>query len=122
MTSNYYDVVVLGMELGPLTAGALLARRGFRVLVLGQGGASDEYSCLGFDFTHRPFLLTSAHSPVFRRVFDELSLGQLFAQVAEIPSPCFQVILPDARIDVHEDHEKTEREIIRELNVQGGIS
>ena len=117
MTSNYYDVVVLGMELGPLTAGALLARRGFRVLVLGQGGASDEYSCLGFDFTHRPFLLTSAHSPVFRRVFDELSLGQLFAQVAEIPSPCFQVILPDARIDVHEDHEKTEREIIRELNV-----
>ncbi|MCK9461932.1 MAG: phytoene dehydrogenase, partial [Proteobacteria bacterium] len=71
MTGSYYDVVVMGMELGPLAAGALLARRGFRVLVLGGGAPFDRYSCYGYRFSRRPFLLTAAHSQAIRRVFEE---------------------------------------------------
>jgi phytoene dehydrogenase-like protein len=115
LTSNYYHVVVLGMELGPLAAGALLARRGYRVLVVGQRNPFDRYDCYGFRFTRRPFLLTAAESPVVRRIVDELSLGQLFQQVVEARSPCFQVVLPQARIDVHENVNRTEAEVRREL-------
>lgn len=114
MTSNYYHAVVLGMELGPLTAGALLARRGYRVLVVGQRVPFDRYRCYGFDFTRRPFLLTAAESPVVRRVVDELTLGQLFQQAVTVPSPCYQVVLENARIDVYDDAGATEAEIRRE--------
>ena len=34
MSTRFYDVIVLGAELGPLLAAAILAKRGFRVLVL----------------------------------------------------------------------------------------
>ena len=34
---SYYDVVFIGMGFEPLLAAALLAKRGFRVLLLGQG-------------------------------------------------------------------------------------
>ena len=37
MTLRHFDVVVIGRSLGCLSAAALLARRDFRVLVLGQG-------------------------------------------------------------------------------------
>ena len=37
MTNRHYDAVVLGRSLGSLAAAALLARRDFRVLVIGQG-------------------------------------------------------------------------------------
>lgn len=115
MTSNYYHVVVLGMELGPLTAGALLARRGYRVLVVGQRVPYDHYRCFGFDFVRRPFLLTGAESPALRRVVDELTLGQLLQQVVSVPSPYFQVVLPRSRFDIHDDLALTEAEVRREL-------
>jgi len=37
MTSRFYDAVVLGRSLGSLVVAALLSRRDFRVLLLGQG-------------------------------------------------------------------------------------
>ena len=115
MSASYYDVVVMGMELGPLTAGALLARRGFRVLVVGQKGAFDSYSCFGYSFLRRPFVLTASHSPVIRRVIEELTLGQLFQHVLHNPKINYQVVLKDARIDVYGDLKRTEKEIAREI-------
>jgi hypothetical protein len=115
LTNSYYDVVVLGMELGPLAAGALLARRGFRVLVVGQGSPFERYSCYGYTFTRRPFLLTAGQSPVVRRIMDEISVSQVFQQICGVPRPGYQVVLPDARIDVHVDPDRTSREIGREI-------
>ena len=115
MNGNYYDVVVMGMELGPLVAGTLLAKRGFRVLAVGQGGASDYYNCYGYTFTNRPFIITAAYSPVIGRVLDELSLTPTFQQITKIPSPLFQIVSPHARVNVFEAPDKTEKEIIREL-------
>jgi len=115
LTSTYYDAVVMGMELGPLTAGALLARRGFRVLVVGQGGACERYPCFGYTFTRRPFLITAPASPAIRRVLDELSIGQLFQKISSVPAPCYQVVTPEARVDVYAEHARTAAEIAREL-------
>ncbi len=115
MTTNYYDVVVMGMELGPLAAGALLAKRGFRVLVVGQNAPSDHYPCFGYTFTRRPFMLTSSQSPAVRRVLSELSLNQLFQHAVHTPSPCYQVVLKDARVNIYNDPKLTESDIKREL-------
>jgi phytoene dehydrogenase-like protein len=103
------------MELGPLAAGALLARRGYRVLVVGQRVPFDGYDCYGYRFTRRPFVLTAAESPAVRRVVDELTLGQLFQQAVSVESPCYQVVLERARIDIYDDVGSTEADVRREL-------
>ena len=43
MTTKHFDVIVLGRSIGALTAAALLARRDFTVLVLGQGERAPAY-------------------------------------------------------------------------------
>jgi phytoene dehydrogenase-like protein len=115
LTANYYDVVVIGMELGPLAAGALLAKRGFRVLVVGHGRPSDRYRCCGHSFTHRPFMMTSTESPAIKRVFKELGITQQMQLTLSTPSPLYQVVLPNARLDVHRDPSSTAREVRREF-------
>jgi phytoene dehydrogenase-like protein len=115
LTTNYYDAVVIGVETGPLTAGALLARRGFRVLVVGQNAPTDRYDCLGYQFVRRPFMLTSFDSPACRRVVSELRIGQLLQHALRVPSPAYQVILPKARVDVHGDLGLTRTEVAREF-------
>ncbi len=115
MTTQYYDVVVIGMELGPLTAGALLAKRGFRVLVVGQEAPADRYSCLGYQFSRRPFVLTCAESPVLHRVLKELSLGQLYQRLIETTGPAYQVVTPKVRLDVTSDTSVLKREFAREF-------
>ncbi|MCP4606281.1 MAG: hypothetical protein GY847_38185 [Proteobacteria bacterium] len=114
-TTNYYDVVVMGMELGPLAAGALLARRGFRVLVVGQSDPTDRYLCFNHMFTKRPFLFTSAGSPAVRRVISELTMGQLFQHAVNTSDPAFQIVFPRARLDIYQDPELTKAEIYREF-------
>ncbi len=120
MITKYYDVVVLGMEVGPLTAGALLAKRGFRVLVVGQNAPSDKYDCLGFKFIRRPFMMPSAESPAIRRVISELGAGQILSHMIRTISPVYQVILPRARVNVESDHELTIAELSREFPDDAG--
>jgi phytoene dehydrogenase-like protein len=45
--AKHYDVAVLGAGIGALTAAALLARRSWRVLVLGQGWRRRRTSTTG---------------------------------------------------------------------------
>ncbi|MCP4675390.1 MAG: hypothetical protein GY854_07780 [Deltaproteobacteria bacterium] len=115
MTTNYYDAVVLGMDLGPLAAGALLARRGFRVLIVGQNTPSNRYDCFDYIFSRRPFLLTSAESPAVRRIINELSVSQLFQHAVRTMNPSYQVVLRRARLDVFRDPEQTMTELRREF-------
>ncbi len=115
MTGSFYDVVVTGMEPGPLCAAALLARRGFRVLVAGQKSARDRYHCLGYDFVKRPFLLTGATSPVISRIIEELSISQLYSH-SEIQSEIkYQVVQPKSRVSVFGSADRTLQELAREF-------
>ncbi|MFW6050353.1 MAG: hypothetical protein ACODAU_04220 [Myxococcota bacterium] len=115
MTANYYDVVVLGMRLGSLLAGALLARRGFRVLVIGQGHRPPSYEARGLLLPRAPFAFLAAHSPIARRVLSELALQTLFRRHAHAPDPSLQVVLPDHRLDLPLEEAVLEREIEREF-------
>ncbi len=115
MSASYYDVVVLGSDIAPLTCGALLAKRGFRVLVLGQHEPSPSYEVGPYTLPRRPFQCAFGRSPVGKRIFPELGLGQSVRRITQIVDPAFQVALPGHRFDVPQDDADLAREMDREF-------
>ena len=100
----HYDVVVAGASLGGLVAGALLARRGFRVLVLCAAEPPPD-----------PRPLLGLERPAWRRVVGELNLLQLLRRRLTAQRPAYQLVLPGARIDVHDDELLRAHELARAL-------
>src|SRR5215475_2899986 len=76
--SKHYDVAVLGTEIGALAAAALLARRSWRVLVLGQGAKPTTYGYDGVPLARKPSALLAGASPAWTRVLVELAQSQTF--------------------------------------------
>ncbi len=113
--SRHYDVVVLGRSLGALLAAALLARREFRVLLLGQGELGPRYRVSGQILARRSFNLLSATSPVFRRVIQELAQTQKFRRLTAPLDPMFSYVGPNVRFEVPPDVDLFTREIEREF-------
>jgi hypothetical protein len=66
---QFFDVVVLGRSLGALLLGALLGRRGMRVLVLGDGARDAGYQVLDTALLRRNFRLYTSPLPSFGRFF-----------------------------------------------------
>jgi hypothetical protein len=115
VTNRHYDVVVLGRSLGSLAAAALLARRDFRVLVLGQGQRPTRYHYDRFTLVRRAFSLLSASSPVMKRLLQELAQSPRFARRTRELDPMFTILMPDRRIEVAPDMELFSREVEREF-------
>lgn len=115
MPRSYYDVLVLGTDLEPLLCAAQLARRGLRVLVLGQGipGASYEVEGVELDRESRPFVGLS--SPIVTRTLEELALKQIVRQQSSLPDRPLQLLLPEHRIDVGPDTRRWSAELAREV-------
>ena len=115
MNRRHYDAIFVGSALEPLTAAALLAKRGFRVLVIGQGELSPSYTIGGRTFPRSAHTFLAAHSPLARRVFAELAMGQAFRRRAHAIDPSFQVITPKMRMDVTTSSDALHRELAREM-------
>jgi hypothetical protein len=115
VTSRHYDVVVLGRSLGALTAAALLARRDFRVLLLGQGQRPPSYRFEQRLFKRHAFTLLAATSPAWRRVLQELAQSPRFRRRAQPLDPMFSVLSPGRRLEVPPDMELFGREVDREF-------
>ncbi len=115
MTKNFYDAVLLGLGLPTLVAGGLLAKRGFRVLLVAQGQPLPSYEIDGITVPRAPFTLTGAESPAVTRVFSELALKPLLRRRITPLSPAFQAVLPRHRVDFSADPERVAREIEREF-------
>lgn len=114
-TAKHYDVVVLGAGVGALAAAALLARRSWRVLVLGHGFKRPTYSYDGLVLARRPFTFLSASSPAWGRILVELAQSQTFRRRLVPLDPMLQVLSPEARLDLPPDTELFAREIDREF-------
>jgi hypothetical protein len=106
IVKEFFDVIIVGTSLAPLTAGALLSRRGLRVLVVGNGELEDEAGSL---------LLNTLTSDLVMRIFEELGVTHMVKRKVRRPEPYFQVILPGARIDVHPDDDIFDGELEREF-------
>ncbi|HTQ45404.1 MAG TPA: NAD(P)-binding protein, partial [Polyangiaceae bacterium] len=92
--AKHYDVAILGAGLGALTAAALLARRSWRVIVLGQGWRPSTYQYDGVTLSRRPFTFLSGSSPAWTRVLVELAQSQTFRRRVIALDPMFQVLAP----------------------------
>jgi phytoene dehydrogenase-like protein len=113
--SKHYDVVVLGTSLGALAAAALLARRSWRVLVLGQGQRPPTYAYDGLKLARRPFTLLAHASPAWGRILVELAQSQTFRRRVAPVDPMLQVLGPRLRLDVPPDAVQFGREVDREF-------
>ncbi|HZS38155.1 MAG TPA: hypothetical protein VFF06_15060, partial [Polyangia bacterium] len=109
--TSFYDVVVLGGDLAASVAGAVLAHRGFRVLVAGVP-VEERYSIGSYVLPRAPLAFVGVESPPLKRIVAELNLVQLLRRRLEPNRPAYQLLLPDHRLDVGED---LLREVGREL-------
>ncbi|MEO8891378.1 MAG: NAD(P)-binding protein, partial [Coleofasciculaceae cyanobacterium] len=112
-------VVVIGAGIGGLTAGALLARRGYQVLMLDQalvpGGCASTFKRRGFTFDVGATQVAGLEAGgIHKRIFDELEV--------ELPSatpcdPACAVVLPGETepINVWRDPQKWQEERMRQF-------
>ncbi len=115
MTTRYYDVIVLGRSLGVLAAAALLARRDFRVLVLGQDGRPCDYRFDRFRFRRRAFTWLAGASPPWLRLLHELAQSPRFRRRLLPLDPMFSALLPQRRVELPPDVDLFYKEIEREF-------
>jgi phytoene dehydrogenase-like protein len=111
--AKHYDVAILGVGIGALSAAALLARRSWRVLVLGQGWRPSRYEHEGVTLARRPFTFLAGSSPAWGRVLVELAQSQTFRRRVVALDPMFQVLAPGLRLEVPPDVALFGREIDR---------
>lgn len=105
---DHYDVVVIGAGIGGLTAGAMLAKEGMRVLVLDQrptaGGVCHSFARQGFTFDVGPHLLSGCGPRgVVRRTLAELGVERDVEFLAV--NPLAQTVFPQHRLTIPPDFE-----------------
>jgi glycine/D-amino acid oxidase-like deaminating enzyme len=113
--SKHYDVVVLGAGIGALATAALLARRSWRVLVLGHGYKPPQYSYGGLPLARRPFTWLAGSSPAWARVLVELAQSQAFRRHVRSLDPMLEIMAPRVRLSIPPDSDLFAREVDREL-------
>ena len=108
--SKSRQVVVIGAGIGGLTAGALLARRGYKVLILDQalvpGGCASTFKRRGFTFDVGATQVAGLEpGGIHKRIFDELEIELPAATPCD---PACAVFLPGETepISVWRDPEK----------------
>jgi hypothetical protein len=111
-----YDLAVVGAGLGGLAAAALAARQGKKTIVLEPGdsigGALGVSEMSGFVFYPGPALSFGFERGATLQKLSE-SLG--ISLHASVPSPCYQVALPDRRISIFAEQGETLEELRREF-------
>lgn len=116
MTTNSFDIVVLGGELSGLIAATLCAERGYRVgLVRGETPPA-SYAIGDYTLPVEPFSLIGLDAPVVQKAIDELHFAHVLRRKTHDYQPSFQLVTPDARIDVNSDDDELARELGRELD------
>lgn len=114
-TQRVYDVCVIGSQLGGALAGALLARRGYRVLHIDHDGVGPSYSDGGYLLPYAPAVLFGPRqTPAAEAALVELGLHVDVGRLLEPSAPDLQLLLPRHRVDVPRDPQARARELERD--------
>jgi hypothetical protein len=114
-TQRIYDVCIVGSQLGGIVAGALLARRNFRVLHVAHGDLGPSYLDNGYQLPWGPAVVPSPRfMPAAEAVLAELGLSTDVARALEPSNPDLQLLLPRHRVDISRDLGVLRTELRRE--------
>jgi hypothetical protein len=114
-TQRLYDVCVIGSQLGGVVAGALLARRGFRVLHVAHDEPGFHYVDHGYVLPFGPAVLPSPrHLPSAEAVLAELGLATDVSRALAPSDPDLQLLLSRHRVDLSRDPGLLRSELRRE--------
>ncbi len=119
MTETHH-LALIGARYPQLALGTLMAKRGFRVLVVDQnvgqaqtpGEDGNQYA-----FRRRPAPLFGLDSNgLLRRFLDEIGIGRMLVRRFYPPNPVsYQVVLPRHRINIYPQRDATMEELSREF-------
>ncbi len=113
---HVYDVIVVGGQIGGALSAALLAKRGYRVLLVEHDGMGHGYEHSGYLLPYAPFVAPPLKAmPAFDEVLVELGLNTTVQRSLKPHAPDLQLILPRHRLDLHHDEQKRLAELAREL-------
>jgi hypothetical protein len=115
MPSNSYDVIVIGDDLPGLVAATLCARRGMRVLIVHTRKRGATYQLGPYTLPSQALPFVGFGTPAVSRVIDELHFDHALKRKLLQHSPSYQLVCPDARLDIGADDERVEMELAREL-------
>lgn len=114
-TQRLYDVCIVGSQLGGVVAGALLARRGFRVLHVAHDDPGFHYLDHGYVLPFGPAVVVSPRQlPSAEAVLAELGLATDLSRALAPSDPDLQLLLPRHRADVSRDPAVLRVELRRE--------
>lgn len=113
---SHYEVIVLGAGIPALAAGALLARRGFRVAWIRHSSPSNCYEWQGHVLRRATEALPFLDTPAWHAIANELSIQTAVRRVgASLEDGVTQMVLPQARLDIREKREELLHEFNREF-------
>ncbi|HTP29955.1 MAG TPA: NAD(P)-binding protein [Anaeromyxobacteraceae bacterium] len=114
-TQRIYDVCIIGSQLGGALAGALLARRGYRVLHVDHDGLGMGYEDGGYVLPYAPSILPPLRLlPSADAALRELGLAADTLRALEPCAPGLQILLPRHRVDIFHDAPRRLIELKRE--------
>jgi hypothetical protein len=114
-TQRVYDVCVIGGGVGGAAAGALLSRRGLRVLLIDVGGGGPAAADGGWLLPSRPSLQPSPRAlPAAEALLSDLGLATEVSRCFEPLEPPLQLLLPRHRLELAPGADALARELGRE--------
>ncbi|MBL8681456.1 MAG: hypothetical protein JNK05_19980 [Myxococcales bacterium] len=112
---SHYDVLVLGGAIPALAAGALLARRGFRVAWVRHDALPNTYAWDDLALRRAPESAAFVDTPAWQQIASDLSLPALAPRRASADNVLAQIVLPKHRVDLRGDREALLDELEREF-------
>jgi phytoene dehydrogenase-like protein len=111
-----YDIAVIGTDLKGLIFAALCAKKGYTVVIIGDGNENNTVQKGDFLFVRKPNLfLGFEFSSSIREIFNELALAPEMRTIPQPFKPSCHVVLPEKRIEISTDTEIFDSELVREF-------
>ena len=118
--SGKIDVAIVGSGMGALSNAAALARQGYRVAVFEQnetvGGCTHSFEKEGFEFDVGVHYV-GGFSSVIRRMYDELSDGQLKWNKLDRSYDIMYNASTGERLEMTDDHGENRRKLTEHFGI-----